>query len=255
MNRLRIGAAPCFFHSDPTRPVFKGKTLLYLEQSMAEWFSKKDVFLMMIPTVASAEDLPKLVEELDGLLLQGGSDIAPESYGETPLREEWRGDRVRDQYEVALITEFLKQRKPVLGICRGLQILNVALGGTLYQDIGTQLQHAIAHRDWAIYDRNFHSIKFEPDSRLNLLYPEHKRAQVNSIHHQAIARVGSGLRVEARSELDSIIEAVRLDSETYAFGVQWHPEFQDPEIDGTLSGFPLLQDFLNAVQTRKDHSC
>ena len=97
---------------------------------------------------------------LDGLVLQGGADVSPTSYGETPLQPKWGGDRIRDDYEIALLDAFAERGKPVLGICRGLQLINVAFGGTLLQDIATQQPGALEHRDAEIYDRNFHGVEF-----------------------------------------------------------------------------------------------
>src|SRR4051794_36792949 len=118
---LKIGFSSCFFHADPQRPVFKGKTLVYLEQSIAHWVMRVQAVAFMIPPIGhdSAVRLDDLVREMDGLVLQGGSDVSPRSYGETPLKPEWSGDAIRDAYEVALTRTFMSQGKPVLGICRG----------------------------------------------------------------------------------------------------------------------------------------
>ncbi|HEX4924202.1 MAG TPA: gamma-glutamyl-gamma-aminobutyrate hydrolase family protein, partial [Bdellovibrionales bacterium] len=208
--RLRIGLSACFFHADPTRAIFKGKTLQYLEQSIAHWLtSQPGVLAYMIPLPNANRDLREWVQDLDGLVLQGGSDVAPKSYGEEPLRPEWAGDYVRDQYEIELFNRFLEAEKPVLGVCRGAQLMNVALGGTLYQDIGTQIPGSLVHRDWNIYDQNFHSIDLAEGSRLSKLYGGLKQAKVNSVHHQALKKLGRGLEVEAVSGKDKIVEAVR----------------------------------------------
>jgi len=131
VSRLRIGFSACFYHPDPSRPIFKGKTLLYVEESLVHWVMREGAFCFMIPTTIQGGEvsIPVLVSELDSLILQGGSDVSPRSYGESPLKPEWSGDFVRDQYEIALTREFLAQKKPVLGICRGAQLMNVAFGG------------------------------------------------------------------------------------------------------------------------------
>src|SRR3954449_11483128 len=152
LPKLRIGVAACFFHADPARPIFKGKTLLYLEQSLAHWLMAGGGVPLLLPTPAASIDARDLLAGLDGLVLQGGSDVSPISYGETPLRPEWSGDRVRDLYEMELFWECVVQAKPVLGICRGLQLINVALGGTLYQDIVSEHPNAILHVDAVLYD-------------------------------------------------------------------------------------------------------
>lgn len=256
---LKIGLSACFFHADPKRAIFKGKTLIYLEQSMAHWLLRAGVYAYMIPSVPEGvaagrtPSLGELAGEMDALVLQGGSDVSPKSYGEEPLRPEWAGDYVRDCYEIALLREFMSQGKPVLGICRGAQLLNVAFGGTLWQDITTQVPGALVHRDWEIYDRNFHSIRIEEGTGLGRLYPGLRTARVNSIHHQGLKDLGKGLVVEARSEKDAIIEAMRLarPGAPYVLGVQWHPEFQDPALtrsEGLMDSTPFLDEFLNEAR-------
>lgn len=244
--RPRIGISACFFHADPQRAIFKGKTLQYLEQSLAHWVMSQGAIAYMIPAPAGDAEVgfADLVDGLDGLVLQGGSDVSPKSYRETAIKPEWNGDFIRDQYEIALFEEFTRQGKPVLGVCRGAQLLNVAFGGTLYQDIETQVLGARNHRNWEIYDQNFHAIQIEPKSGLANLYPGVISARVNSVHHQAIKDVGKGLVVEARSE-DGVIEAIRAEGLPYVFAVQWHPEFQDPADRSLFDSRPILNEFLS----------
>lgn len=259
---LKIGISACIFSADPQRPIFKGKTLFYLEQSLAHWINSQNALAFLLPPVPlqSSVSLKDLAHEMDGLVLQGGSDVSPRTYGEEPLRPEWTGDAVRDQYEIELVKEFVAQKKPVLGVCRGAQLLNVAYGGTLYQDIPTQLKTALVHRNWEIYDQNSHSIQIENNSRLKKIYDSvltpATDIKTNSIHHQAIKDLGRGLVVEARSVPDQIIEAIRLDSDSYVMAIQWHPEFHHPKETTLLSSEPLLRDFLDAVRKRKEiNSC
>src|SRR5436190_1854429 len=148
---LRIALAPCFFHADPARPIFKGKTLLYMEQSLAEWIMRAGALPFMLPTPSGDIGVADLLAQVDGLVLQGGSDVAPESYREAPISADWPGDAARDAYEIDLVRTAFEMNKPVLGVCRGLQIMNVAFGGTLYQDIATQHPGALVHRDWNVY--------------------------------------------------------------------------------------------------------
>lgn len=254
MNPLRIGLSANFIHADPSRPLFKGKTLKFVEQQLSQWIMDEGVLAYMIPSPEPGKRLPleSFVHDLDGLVLQGGADVSPSSYGEVPLRPEWSGDRVRDEYEMALIRMFLANSKPVLGVCRGLQILNVAMGGTLYQDIGTQLPGSRVHRDWEIYDQNFHQIHLVRPSHLASLYPDTETAKVCSVHHQSVKTVGHNLIVEGRSADDDVVEALRVDGPTWAYGVQWHPEWHDPNDASLMDGRPLLRDFLAAVARRKD---
>ena len=237
------------------------RTLHYLEQSVVHWVISRDVLPVMIPAV-DRESLVRRTDVslhgyaavLDGLLLQGGNDIAPESYGESPLAPEYGGDRIRDRYEIELLDAFIEAGKPVLGICRGCQLINVALGGTLYQDISTQRPDALPHLDASQYDHQFHDVELVPGSHLSSLYPGVRKASINSIHHQAIKDLASELEIEARAVPDGIVEAVRWRGSGYVFGMQWHPEFlaQHEWHDTQLDGHHILKDFLTAVRQRRD---
>ena len=235
------------------------KTLHFLEQSVAHWVMRGGALPVMVPAVdaqsivkRSEIDLTHYAEALDGLVLQGGNDLAPESYGETPMCPDWKGDRVRDRYEMALVSAFIKAGKPVFGICRGFQLLNVLHGGTLLQDIGTQRPDALAHRDMPRFERHFHEIELVPGTHLAKLYPEVGRARVNSIHHQGIKDLAPGFEVEARSADDGLIEAIRRRGPGYVAAVQWHPEFHDTR-HGTFDDDALLQDFLSAARAVRTH--
>ena len=252
-KKLKIGLSTCFFHADPLRPVFKGKTLIYAEQSITHWVMSQDAIVYLVPPPQGPVTIRDLAAELDGLVLEGGSDVCPKSYGETALKPEWNGDQIRDIYEQELLREFVRQGKPVLGICRGAQLINVAYGGTLYQDIETQVPGSLNHRNWEIYDHNFHEITIEPGSRLSRLYPGVTKAKINTVHHQAIKDLGKGLHAEAHSPKDQVIEAIRLKSDKdWVAAVQWHPEFQDPKDKSLLDGAPMLADFLSEVRKRRN---
>jgi putative glutamine amidotransferase len=256
---LRIGVASCFFHSDPTRPIFKGKTLLYLEESLAHWLMAGSAVPQLLPTPAAGIRADDLLGGVDALLLQGGTDVAPESYGERPIRPEWAGDRVRDRYETELVRAAMALDRPVLGICRGLQMLNVIFDGSLLQDISSQCPGSLVHREYERYDQLQHDVSMEPDSWLTRMYPGHGLGRVNTVHHQAIKELGRGLQVEARSVPDGLIEAVRYQpspaerSAPWIYAVQWHPEFQDPSDRSLLPTAPLRDLFLEAATERRRH--
>ena len=247
---VRVGVSACLFPADPTRPIFKDKTLLYAEESMLALLGRSGAlaYLVARPT-PSGPALERYVADLDGLVLQGGTDVCPRSYGEEPLRPEWEGDAPRDTYEIELVQAFHAAGKPVLGICRGLQLLNVAFGGTLHQDIATQVPGALEHRNWDLYEANRHQIEIRPGSRLAEVYGlgpggDDPVVTVNSIHHQAIKDLADGFVVEARSTHDGIVEAVRRDAGPFVAGVQWHPEFTLVGDPGELPPDPLVADFV-----------
>jgi putative glutamine amidotransferase len=255
---LKIGISACFFHEDSQRPIFKGMTLQYIEQNVAHWLMQRDVLAFMVPSPegrtkrrGSKATVEAYADALDGLVLMGGSDVCPESYGEKALRPEWNGDRIRDDYEIALLRAVMAARKPVLGVCRGAQIINVAQGGTLWQDLAAQFPGALAHRNWAIYEQNCHATAILPGTGLAGLYPDVTLMKTNSIHHQALKDLGRDLVVEARSEPDGVIEAIRRKGPGYVFAVQWHPEFHAPGDRSFLDDTPILDEFLVAAGEHK----
>jgi putative glutamine amidotransferase len=208
----------------------------------------------MIPTVGhqgmlhpSNIRLRDYAKHLDGLLLQGGADVSPQSYAEQATSPEWPGDRVRDMYELELLHEFIESGKPVLGVCRGCQLINVAFGGTLYQDIATDVPTAGAHVN-ENYDQHRHSIHFPDGSTLANMFPGRREAIVNSIHHQAVKTLGRDLNIEAVSASDGIIEAVRYRRAPFVMGVQWHPEFHRAGGPELLDCTPLLDTFLRVAR-------
>jgi putative glutamine amidotransferase len=258
MEPLRIGISARLLYPDPRRIFLPTKSVQYLEQSVANWVMSGEVLAFMVPALSLASaHLPSrvskkdYVDALDGLVLQGGADIAPETYGEKPLNPEWSGDPVRDAYEIRLFREFVRQGKPVFGICRGCQLINVALGGTLYQDIATQVGGAVLHRCDRRYEDNFHAMRLVEGGWLARLYPNAPVSRINTIHHQAVKALGNGLVIEAVSDPDGIVEALRWQGPSFVAGVQWHPEFMDPADAQLLDGKPLLGAFLAACARRK----
>lgn len=259
MQRPRIGISANILHRDPDRSVYDGRPLLYLEQSMAEWVMRAGARPYLVPAAAEEASVETSLEEMmcgmDGLVLHGGADVAPVSYGQEPLDEDWQGDAVRDRYEMALVEAAIEHDRPILAVCRGLQLVNVALGGTLYQDIATQVDGAIEHRDRQRYDDHTHEVAFTDGEWLRELYDGSDGGEVISVHHQAIREVAEGLRVEATCPDDGVIEAARLQREDrYVAGIQWHPEFQEVDNRRLLDASVLMEDFLGAVRGRlTDH--
>ena len=254
-DRLKIGVSACFFYPDPTRSAFAIKTLQYVEQSVPHWVMSGGALPVMIPsplgeTARGDVGFADYAEWLDGLVLHGGSDVWPGSYGEAPLQERWSGDRNRDEYEIALTRAFVAAGKPVFGICRGLQLINVAFGGSLYQDIATQQPQALVHRDAAVYDLNFHEIDVLPDTKLAALLAGASSSRINSVHHQGVRDLAPDFVVEARCSADGMIEAIRHSGPAWVAAVQWHPEFHKAEL-GTLDDTPVLIDFLDAARAAR----
>jgi putative glutamine amidotransferase len=159
----------------------------------------------------------------DGIILSGGEDVDPKFYGQDPHPQLGQTLPERDLVEMAIVDYAIKHNIPILAICRGAQLLNVALGGTLIQDIPTQVKEPIQHSQTVERCRDTHSVKISEDSKLCKILGSNQ-IRVNSLHHQAIDTVAKNLRVVASSS-DGIIEAVEyIGSSTFTIGVQWHPE-------------------------------
>lgn len=170
------------------------------------------------------ELIAQYADMVDGVLFSGGDDVDPTAYGEA---QAWNcGDisPMRDAFEMQLLQTLLARhpKKPILGICRGAQVLNVAMGGTLYQDLHSQLPDCIRHQQKQISVYASHRVEIAPDSRLHAIYGTDE-VMVNSFHHQAVKEVGAGLTVSARAA-DGVIEALEKPDHPYFVAVQWHPE-------------------------------
>jgi putative glutamine amidotransferase len=178
---------------------------------------------LIVPPLANVEAAAAVLDSVAGLVLTGGEDVDPARYGEKRHEKVRSVNAARDATESALIEEAKARGKPVLAICRGIQMLNVALGGTLVQDIQSQCNTSIAHDEEGARDSRSHEIDIEPGSLIaKAVGAEH--VTVNSFHHQSVKRVADGLRVTARSP-DGIIEGLEsTDEDWWVMAVQWHPE-------------------------------
>lgn len=176
----------------------------------------------MIPVSNHYETVVELAESLDGLLLSGGGDINPLYFGEEPIRGLGRVHPFRDELELRLIQAVLQKGKPILGICRGCQILNVATGGDMYQDLPSQVKNVLQHSQRAPRFHASHTVGVERGTRLFDIFQTDVLA-VNSFHHQANRSVGSGYRVSVTAK-DGVMEAFESVDHPFVIGVQWHPE-------------------------------
>mgnify|MGYP003966156251 FL=1 len=178
----------------------------------------------MIPLGLDDDQLDGIFPLLDGLLLTGGGDIDPQSYGVQTQSQLMLVDRDRDRVEIQITHKALDVGLPFLGICRGHQLINVALGGTLYTDIADEIPNALQHRFSGKWPRDHlaHSVKIDSHSRLAQILGA-DQVEVNSIHHQAIRDLAPGL-VETAHAPDGIIEGTILPGQSFGITVQWHPE-------------------------------
>jgi len=177
---------------------------------------------LFLPPTGDPAAVEAAMEGFDGLLLSGGGDMAPARYGEGPHNAAKRPQPARDDTELVATRIALERGMPVLAICRGIQVLNVALGGTLIQDIPSQIPDALVHRTSPTEPHAYHELSVSPDSLLARVLGI-SEGTVNSSHHQSANRLGEGLRVCARGP-DGVIEALETDDGRPVLAVQWHPE-------------------------------
>ncbi len=196
----------------------------YLRRYYAEALEAAGAAPVYVPLIPDREYLAALAERLDGLMLSGSnSDLDPVYFGEEPHPKLGSVTPERDETDLILLEIAERRAAPMLAICFGMQSLNVARGGTLVQDIESQVPNAVKHEQGQVYNRPSHHVRIEADSTLAQLAGS-ETARVNSSHHQAVNRVGRDLRVIARAP-DGVIEAI-VDTrpDRFVLGVQWHPE-------------------------------
>jgi putative glutamine amidotransferase len=192
-----------------------------------------------LPIINDEACIEVYMEILDGVLFTGGVDIAPYYYGENPINQLGKISSRRDEFELSLFKRAYEKNIPILGICKGIQLINVALGGNLYQDIPTQIPSSLGHGPSGIgVDELYHSVKIKRESKLYGIIGE-EETLVNSFHHQSIKTLGGNLMASAFSE-DGVIEAVESLDDKFLVGVQWHPEClvkRYPEFLTLFNGF------------------
>jgi putative glutamine amidotransferase len=205
------------------------------KDGLERWEAIRDTYTGAIRTAGGAplilpiaDDEPDLIASylnaVDGLLFTGGEDVAPAHYGEEQDERCQEPDRERDLFEIHLAQAALSRRMPILGICRGLQLLNVAAGGTLYQDIqcrpGTKAYHAATAAD---RQKLIHAVRILPGTRLHAIMGV-AESRVTSTHHQFVKDLAPGFGVTAESQEDGIMEGIEQPDHPFLVAVQWHPE-------------------------------
>ncbi len=198
---------------------------------------------VLIPLNLSTDDLDVLLSRLDGVLFTGGYDIDPRLYGSLPHPKVEGVDIDRDRTEIHLAQALIQLGKPLFGICRGCQVINVSLGGSLYEDLPEQFNHDIQH-DRHDRPRNYlaHSVDVHSASRLASILAV-SPARVNSLHHQGVKKLAHGLKISATAS-DGLVEAFELENYPYGLAVQWHPE----ELQEHEPMRALFQSFVRSCQ-------
>lgn len=183
---------------------------------------------VLIPLIEDRESLLKYIDIVDGIIFTGGEDVSPLHYGENPIKEIGVTSQERDACEMYLFKEAYDLNMPILGICRGSQLMNVVLGGNLYQDINAQVEGSLGHcPENGDSSQVHHMVRIEKDTKLYNIF-ENDSVAVNSFHHQSVKDLGKGLKAAAFSH-EGIVEAIESMEKDFVVGVQWHPEALAPK--------------------------
>lgn len=195
-----------------------------LNKSYADAIEKSGGILLMVTSGISTDDIDSLLNQVDGILVPGGADLNPSIYNEVKKEYTQKSDDERDELEQNIVKIAIQKRIPILAICRGCQILNVSLGGSLYQDIEQEKPDHIKHDYHHDGPRSLiaHSVSLTDGSLISKILNT-KEAEANSLHHQGIKELGNGL-MSAAVAPDNLIEAIELTDYPFGIGLQWHPE-------------------------------
>jgi putative glutamine amidotransferase len=205
-----------------TTETIRGRSRVRVNEAYTDALVAVGLIPVILPPIEATTAAAALTD-IAGLVLTGGEDVDPRRFGEDPLPETGAAHQARDAYEIALAVSAAERRVPTLAICRGAQVMNVALGGSLIQDIASQRPRALQHDLSDRRNDRVHQVDVEPRSRLADIVGA-TRIFTNSSHHQSIDRVADGLRVVAQSQ-DGIVEAAEaIDRARWMVAVQWHPE-------------------------------
>ncbi len=196
----------------------------YMQASYAAAIREAGGTPVILPITRDVEDIARYAGLVDGVLFTGGDDMDPGAYGEEQIWACGDVSPLRDDFEMELARQLLDRHpeKPVLGICRGAQVLNVALGGTLYQDLKSQVTGCICHQQHQGGSYPSHRVKIQEGTKLHAIYGD-TQVMTNSFHHQAIKALAEGARLTATAS-DGVVEGFELPEHPYFVAVQWHPE-------------------------------
>jgi putative glutamine amidotransferase len=227
--------------------MFPGMERAYVNYDYVQVISMVGAVPIVLPVISDEQSIRRQLELVDGLLLSGGYDISPLYYNEEPCKElEFIFPEV-DEYQLATARITASLGKPMLGICRGTQILNVAFGGTVYQDV-QQVPNAIQHVQKSQRHVPGHTVNIVKDTILSEIFNK-KKIVTNSFHHQAVKDIAPGFIVNARSE-DGIIEGIEQSGDVFTLGVQWHPEMMAEKYPDMLK---IFRRFITATELRRNH--
>ena len=223
MSRPLIGITADLSPAQRNRTETPREATLFLPQRYCRAVEDAGGTPIILPMVSSAAALRQYTKQVNGLLISGGNfDIHPSYYGEKPIEGLGAMKKERTEFELELTRSALKRDMPLLGICGGAQAINVVLGGSLYQDIATQVPHAAEHQQGESKETGGHQIRIHSGTRLRHII-RREALEVNTTHHQAVKKAGKGLVVNATAD-DGLIEGIESSQHSFVLGVQWHPE-------------------------------
>lgn len=228
-----------------TQDVMVGKRISRINQPYIDAVVAAGGVPLIIPVLENGNLSDEYTDVIDGLILTGGEDMSSHYFGEEPVKQIKMIDHNRDRTELGLFHSAYKKGIPIFGICRGHQVINIALGGNLYQDIYSQVPDVLGHTSDYNIDDGYHSIVLEDDSIIMEIIKE-KVIAVNSIHHQAIKDIGMNLKVTAYSK-DNIVEVIESTNENFILGVQFHPEGMAKKHEKFMDIFKY---FINACKNK-----
>lgn len=220
-----------------TGGMFPGYERCYVNQDYIHTIVKHHAIPLVLPIHTSQEIISQQIAHIDGLILTGGDDISPSLYHQDPYEKLGRTLLTRDLFDFKLLEAAKRKGIPILGICRGAQIINVYHGGSLYQDLSYREAHTLRHHQKHIPTETTHTIHIEPNSRLADAF-ETSQIMVNSFHHQTIQTLAPKFKAIAHAT-DGVIEAIEATNYPYLIGIQWHPEmfWRESLMDRLFSDF------------------
>ncbi|WP_196001263.1 gamma-glutamyl-gamma-aminobutyrate hydrolase family protein [Clostridium sp. 1001271B_151109_B4] len=205
-----------------SNPSFAGNYFDYNNNNYSKCIAKANGIPIYLPIIENKDVLEEQLSLCNGILLPGGADINPLLYNTSPQLHLGKCNDLIDWYQISITQKALSLNMPILGICRGIQVLNVAAGGTLYQDISHNIPNAILHNQNSHLSNICHPISIKKNSLIRNILGEDKYI-VNSAHHQAVKELGNNLIATSTSP-DGIIESIEMEGKNFVVGVQWHPE-------------------------------
>ena len=223
-----IGLTPQYGYSN-------NKKITKINYSYIDAVNQAGGIPIVLPIVKDSDSIDRYIDILQGIILTGGEDAAPLLYGEEPLKEVDSICFERDDMELKIIKRAYEMGVPIFGICRGIQMINIALGGSLYQDIYKQIPNSIGHLAGASIEGGYHTIEIERDSILYEIFKKEK-IPVNSQHHQSVKTLGHSLKINALS-IDGVIEGIESTNDRFVLGVQFHPEAMIEDREDSLDLF------------------